>query len=435
VPEETFVWVVTKTGMRWAQSNRGSSALRHDVAALRCGLDRAAWDGDGASKCSELLGLPLDSASDPNRPLPFSVTRAHDLYAVLFSEVRDLIAGKHLLIVPSGPLQQLPFQVLVSQQPGSDDLRGAHWLVRDHAITVLPSVASLEVLRHTAKPSAAPEPFIGFANPLLDGPQSDARFGAYFKALAATARGIDSCAPSSANQVAMLRGVRRAVTPVPSVAGHASLSHIRVQDPLPETAGEVCTVAQALGASADAIRLGERATEHEIKALSASGALARYRIVHFATHGALAGEINDTREPGLILTPPPEASDEDDGYLSASEIAALKLDADWVILSACNTAGGDGKGEAGAEALSGLARTFFYAGARALLVSHWAVNSQATVKLITSAVSALARDPHVGRAEALRQAMLAMIDHGEAREADPANWAPFVVVGEGSAAP
>jgi CHAT domain-containing protein len=130
------------------------------------------------------------------------------------------------------------------------------------------------------------------------------------------------------------------------------------------------------------------------------------------------------------LPPPKDQTDLDDGYLSASEVAALKLDADWVILSACNTAAGGAKG---AEALSGLARAFFYAGARAMLVSHWSVDSAATVKLITSAVGATTHDKTLGRAEALRRAMLAMIDKGETREAHPAYWAPFVVVGEGSA--
>ena len=121
---------------------------------------------------------------------------------------------------------------------------------------------------------------------------------------------------------------------------------------------------------------------------------------------------------------------EDDGYLSASEIAGLKLDADWVVLSACNTAAGAARN---AEALSGLARAFLYAQARALLVSHWAVDSDATVRLITGTVGAMARDAKVGRAEALRRAMLALIDNGAPREAHPAYWAPFLVVGEGAA--
>jgi CHAT domain-containing protein len=153
-------------------------------------------------------------------------------------------------------------------------------------------------------------------------------------------------------------------------------------------------------------------------------------VLHFATHGAMAGEIEKDREPGLILTPPEAASAEDDGYLSASEIAGLKLDADWVVLSACNTAAG---GAASAEALSGVARAFIYAGARALLVSHWAVYSEATVKLVTKAAAEMARDSKVGRAEAMRRAMKALIEKGGV-EAHPAYWAPFVVVGEGAAA-
>ena len=69
-----------------------------------------------------------------------------------------------------------------------------------------------------------------------------------------------------------------------------------------------------------------------------------------------------------------------------------------------------------------------------MLVSHWAVYSDATVKLVTKALSTMAADPSVGRAEALRRSMLAMIDKGEPQEAHPAYWAPFVVVGEGAAA-
>ena len=106
------------------------------------------------------------------------------------------------------------------------------------------------------------------------------------------------------------------------------------------------------------VQLGERATETEIKRLSDAGELAKYRVIHFATHGALAGQVSGTTEPGLVPRPPAEATETDDGYLSASEIASLKLDAHWVILSACNTAA---DGAEGAEALSGLARAFFYA--------------------------------------------------------------------------
>jgi CHAT domain-containing protein len=231
-------------------------------------------------------------------------------------------------------------------------------------------------------------------------------------------------------RVAEFFRVRGGVHPVELRSGLADISKLRTLSPLPETADELCAVAHDLGADAGEIRLGAYATEHEVKALSRSGKLAQYGIVHFATHGAMAGELDGSSEPGLILTPPAQASEEDDGYLSASEIADLRLDADWVILSACNTAAG---GAANAEALSGLARAFIYAQARALLVSHWAVDSTATVKLITAAMREISRDSTVGRAEALRRAMLAMIDEGAAHEAHPAYWAPFIVVGEGGA--
>ena len=130
-----------------------------------------------------------------------------------------------------------------------------------------------------------------------------------------------------------------------------------------------------------------------------------------------------------MLTPPGEATVEDDGLLTASEIAQLKLDADLVILSACNTASG---GKPGAEALSGLAKAFFYAGSRALLVSHWSVASDATIALTTKMFEELKTDPIIGRSEALRRSMMAMATNdNHPHFAHPAFWAPFVVVGEG----
>ena len=180
-----------------------------------------------------------------------------------------------------------------------------------------------------------------------------------------------ACPQTPWQQVAGRSERRRGVVPMATRGGRPDLDHLRVQTPLHDTADELCAVAKDLKLASDDIVLGANATEATIKTLSDQGKLAQYRVLHFATHGTLAGEIEGTREPGLILTPPKEQSDLDDGYLSASEVAALKLDADWVILSACNTAAG---GAQGAEALSGLARAFFYAGARAMLVSHWSVD-------------------------------------------------------------
>ena len=389
------------------------------------------------SQCANLTEASYSEADQSvGKPLPFQTTRAYALYKTLLGEGEELIRGKHLLLVPSGALTKLPFQVLVTRPPTPQDLKSVSWLIREQALTVLPSVPSLIALRRTGKPSIAARPMIGFGNPLLDGNQQDPIYGAYYKRLAALARAETGCAATANQRTSSLRSISRGLVPIPlQVQGLADLSHLRIQVPLPDTADELCQVARRIGADVNEIRVGARATETEVKRLSLSGELAKYRIVHFATHGVLAGQLDGTREPGLILSPPQSATSEDDGYLSASEIAALKLDADWVILSACNTAGGAGSGE-GAEALSGLARVFFYAGARALLVSHWEVDSAATVKLVTAATSEIVGKKTLGRAEAMRRAMIAVIGD-TSRPSNwvpawhPSVWAPFVVVGEG----
>jgi CHAT domain-containing protein/tetratricopeptide (TPR) repeat protein len=430
LPEETFVWVVTKGEVRWLRSDLGARALTDAVAALRCGLDAALWDDEAAAKrCRGLVtGEPQRDAADTilSETLPFDVARAHALYQALFGQAEDLIRGKHLLIVPSGPLTQLPFQVLVTAEAKGSDLKAAAWLARSHAITVLPAVASLQALRRVARPSTATRPLLGIGNPLLIGNPQNATEAQW----ARLAREKQACPQTPWQRIAGVVGKGRGVRKVAMRGGYADLDHLRSQVPLHDTADELCAVAKALHFTPDDILLGAKATEATLKTLSSEGKLASYRVVHFATHGTLAGEIEGTSEPGLILTPPKEQTELDDGYLSASEVAALKLDADWIILSACNTAAG---GSDKAEALSGLARAFFYAGARALLVSHWSVSSEATVSLITHAVGAISHDRKLGRAEALRRAMLAMIDKGKPHEAHPAYWAPFVVVGEGAA--
>ena len=197
---------------------------------------------------------------------------------------------------------------------------------------------------------------------------------------------------------------------------------------LPETADELRAIAATLGASEDDLLLGERASEPILRQMP----LDRYRVIEFATHGLLSGELEGLAEAALVLTPPLEATPENDGLLTASKIATLRLNADWVVLSACNTAAGDGTPDAGGW--SGLAKAFFYAGARSLLVSHWPVWSEATVALTTGAFAELEKDPSIGRAEALRRAEMAMLDPDKRAEfAHPLAWGPFVLAGEGGA--
>ncbi len=142
----------------------------------------------------------------------------------------------------------------------------------------------------------------------------------------------------------------------------------------------------------------------------------------------MASDFVELGEPGLILTPPAKASELNDGLLTASEIAQLKLNADLVVLSACNTAAADGT--PGAEGLSGLTKSFFHAGARNLLVSHWSVVSESTVKLTTGLFEQLKRQPQLGKSRALQASMRALLDSGPAFS-HPMYWAPFVLVGDG----
>jgi CHAT domain-containing protein len=313
------------------------------------------------------------------------------------------------------------------------DYGHAAWLGQQQAITVLPSIASLEVLRKYAKASKASDAFAGFGNPLLTGPygidDSAATKQACLQMVAAGP--ADSLIRGVSPESAAGEPVRGAPE---QIAGPlADLDMLRRNMPLPETADELCAVSASLGAPVSAVHLAKDATEAIVKQLSASGVLRKARVLHFATHGLMPAETQTIApglaEPALVLTPPASASAEDDGLLTAAEVTQLNLDADWVVLSACNTAAA---GQSG-EDLSGLARAFFYAGARALLVSHWAVESAVTVALITRTFAALRADPAIGRAEALRRAVSALITEGHGME-HPAQWAPFVVVGEGAAA-
>ena len=137
------------------------------------------------------------------------------------------------------------------------------------------------------------------------------------------------------------------------------------------------------------------------------------------------------------LSAPSLSGSDGDGLLTMEEILALKLDADWVVLSACNTGAAAG---AGAEAASGLGRAFFYAGTRALLVTNWSVHSQSAKDLVTDLFKRQADDPKLARGEALRQAMMALVDgkgyldaagKTEFAYAHPLFWAPYSIIGDG----
>jgi CHAT domain-containing protein len=190
-------------------------------------------------------------------------------------------------------------------------------------------------------------------------------------------------------------------------------------------------VAASLGAPADSLFLGGKATEENLRKQS----LEDYRVLYFATHGLLPGELKCQAEPGLVMSPPPGAQQTDtafDGLLESSEIASLRLNADLVVLSACNTAASDGR-FGGGDALSGLAEAFFHAGARNMLVTHWQVPSAATAELMSALFTSLRESNGGSVGESLRRAQNGLFAKGAT--AHPFFWAAFVVIGDGMGLP
>lgn len=393
---ESFALAVTRENFEWKPLPIAAEALSQRIAAFRRGLDIA-----GLSEAYGKSGL-------------FDLALANELYTSLLAPLEPLVKDKRsLLIAPSGALTALPFHLLVTEKPPQaipekfEGYRDAAWLLKRQAVSVLPSVTSLKALRALARRDPGAKPMTGFADPLFDPSKQG---GDRRTAIKTASRSV----------------VTGAYTEFWRGAGVDRARLAQALPQLPDTADELNAVARDLGAPASDIHLGVDASETTLK----RAPLADYAVVYFATHGLVAGDVKGLAEPSLALSIPVQPSELDDGLLTSSEIAQLKLNADWVVLSACNTIAGD---KPGAEALSGLARSFFYAGARALLVTHWSVDSAAATRLTTSTFDRLKADPKLGRAEALRQAMLDYLnDATSPRNAYPGFWGPFALIGEGA---
>ncbi len=387
---QTHLFVVTPAGIAWRTAAIPERALLGRISSFRRGLT---FDEYQQGRVGDLFDLSI----------------AYGLYHSLLGPVDDLIKDKpQLLIVPTGAFTSLPFDVLLTQEPPSAlpksmaDLsiyREVAWLFKRQAITVLPSVAGLSQLRGTLRKSGAARPMVGFGDPVFN-----------------LKRETERVQTKGGTLTVMNAGTY-------FWQGHR-IDPKDIHDVLPrleETADHLRLVAKSVGAPESDIHLGSDASETTVKHLP----LDQYRIVYFATHGLVADDLLGVNESALALTIPDHPSAEDDGLLTASEIARLKLNADWVVHEACNTIAGD---KPGAEALSGLARAFFYAGARALLVSHWSVEVNAAGVLIEGTFGQLQQDRSIGRAQALRLSMLNYLEHGPPY---PAFWAPFELVGDG----
>ena len=366
--DEAYVWWITKDTVSLRRLDKTPTEISGEIAAYRAAIE----------------GLePLT---------PAALRLGHSLYQSLLGPVASqLDTIKHISFVPNGSFDGLPLSALLSEPVETgviqlDELREKKlpWLIRKFAVSTLPSVAALSILRSGAPVSPVSRPFLGVGNP---------NFGSDVKVVSS----------------------RRVVTLDKDVS----------IPPLPESEDEVRKLASLLKADPERdLLIGNIANEEEVK----TRALSDYRILAFATHGVIAGEVKTLDEPALVLSIPKKPTRRNDGFLTASEIAGLEMNADLVILSACNTASGDGA--PGAEGLSGLANAFFFAGARGLIATRWFIPSEPAVEVTTGMVEAKVDNEQLNWAEALRQSVLRLIDEpGPAINAHPIGWGAFIAVG------
>ncbi len=404
--QSSYVWAIPKEGKPgFAPLSLRTRDLEQRVNSLRKALEPQA---------SSIDEIPA-----------FDLRLAYELYSQLLKPVEAVWKpAKQLIVVTNGALGLLPLGLMPTEL--TDLQKGDHpfaeykkvpWLARTHSVTMVPAAAALMTLRHLPPGSPKREGLIAFGDPFFNSDHAnEAASEAKVGPQAATAtRGVPFVRRNSSQTL----GVDSA--------------ELGLLPRLPDTADEVKSIAIALQADpSKVLHLGKAANEKTVKTMD----LSKYKIVAFATHGLVPGELNGLTQPALALTAPEVADIDGDGLLTMEEILALKLDADWVVLSACNTGTGAG---AGAEAASGLGRAFFYAGTRALLVTNWSVHSASARELVTDLFTRQSANPKLARGEALRQAMMSLADEGGFKSGDkvlfsyahPLFWAPYTIIGDG----
>lgn len=397
-----YVWAISKQGApQFSQLTIGRKQMAKQVAQLRKALD------PGVSTIDEIP--------------PFDVVLAYKLYQEILAPVEAGFKGKKvMLVVPHAELGQLPISLLVTQatnQPakgGSVAFAGyksVPWLTREIAVAQVPSVTALTALRSLPEGNPNRKSFIGFGDPYFSASQ-------------------EKSAQKSAGTQLATRGMPLKLRSAPKTAGVSS-AELALLPRLPDTSLEIEEIGKVVGAQPSDIYLHKQASVKQVTSMD----LSDRKVIMFSTHGLVPGELNGLTQPALAMSSPEVTGDPDDGLLTMDKVIALKLDADWVVLSACNTAAGEGSGS---EAVSGLGRAFFFAGAKALLVSNWPVDSLASRQLMTDLFKRQQQNQGLAKSEALRQAMLNQVDQGGVKEgntmkysyAHPLFWAPFVVVGD-----
>ena len=412
---ETYVWAIPSKGkVQFTVAPFGESYMQESIESLRHAL---------APDAQTFGGIP-----------EFDLARAYDIYAGLLkpteASLRDV---RDLIIVATGPLAQLPFSILPTDLVSLGEEKGelfsiyrkVPWLIRKVSITRVPTASSFISLRSISKGDPSRQAFLGFGDPFFNREQL---------ARAKKERVDDKLVLAKRGRTLHVRGIR--VTESGTLDNETITSiNLGLLNRLPGTEDEIVSICTALdGDPARDVFLGEKASESQVKSMDMSDR----RVIVFATHALVPGDLDGLDQPALALSSPAVTGDKEDGLLTMEEIFQLKLNADWVVLSACNTGAAEG---AGAEAVSGLGRAFFYAGTRALLVSMWPVETTSARKLTTGLFRHQKEDPKLSRARALRKSMLKLIDSPGLKDdatgkivasyAHPLFWAPFVIVGDG----
>lgn len=425
VQDRTYIWAIPQHGVsHFSVSPLGKKALDQIVRGLRQSLDAS----------PETLG---DIAA-------FDLERAYHLYRNLLKPAEPSWKGaKDLLITVNGSLGQLPFSLLPTEPVGLADeqdvlfanYKRVPWLIRQVSITMLPSINALVTLRTLPAADPGRKAFAGFGDPIFSREQLDMEKIVRVDVAPQKDKDImpEKVQLAGRGMKMHVRGIR--ITEKGNLDSRKIASaQLDKLDRLPDTAEELRSIAKAVGSDPGRdVFLGKDCSKHRVMTMD----LSDRKVIAFATHALVPGDLDGLDQPALALSSPTITGDKEDGLLRMDEILRLKLSADWVVLSACNTGAAEGQG---AEAVSGLGRAFFYAGTRALLVSMWPVETTSARKLVTGIFQFYEGDKTLSRAQVLRKSILNLLDRDTMTDAatgkiaasygHPIFWAPFVMVGD-----
>jgi len=432
LPNEALlsIYVTDNGSYIWATGSAPGAALQFHYSPVT-----KVWLAEQVKRLRESIDLTTGVAPDR---MQFDLDAAHAIYRELLAPVAAAWAKSDtVLVVANDVLGQIPFSMLVTApttagkaQAGAAlaQYRSVPWLVRQAAVSYLPSVSSLVTLRAVASSKAQRAPFIGYGDP---------DFGKHSSKAAFESRGMRNLTISHAPRWEESTSDTTAQTASQIASDTAPVKVESWTDtpelpPLPDTRDEITAIATAMAAdpAKDAF-FGQQANVQSVVGAD----LKRRRIVAFATHGLVAGDLPGLDQPALALSPVP-GKDIYSGLLRLDDVLKLSLDADLVVLSACNTAAADGSGS---EAVSGLGRGFFYAGSRSVLATHWPVETVSARQLVTHLFERYAQDNTLTRTKALQRAMLEVLDKEVAKDArgntlntyaHPSFWAPYALYGD-----